>query len=474
MFLKNEPALIAMLALFFFSCRDQGVDPLDNTSKMSINLQYNECGGTAGNSLYVNVPYKVVYGDLLNPIPNGYEYSWDLGDGGISTKQNFSHTYTKPGSYSIKLTLKKGSNVWKKDTTFTVFPKPKLFGDENVQIMPLKLFAKDEFIYCLYASPLPTSSNYQLSLLKLNKNLDSLGTIPLSGIINNLDDIYKIHLTSRNTIAILERTTYKEFDFDGQLVKQYSLSYSDPSDIIVEDNGTIFSLNVYRSNPTNILTIVHSKLDVNLVRSQKTYNFSLPAGNMHIKNPKFDKDKNIITAVYDNECCSDKFNCFKIDTLGNRIWEKIIEGKFLDLHVQNDGYVFVYYTTDIVTLKQSFKISKVSFNGEFLFTTTTDMEYIPVPKLFTSVCNKQNELIWLVLPMLRMVGADASGKITMNKVYGNIGGRCYPETNIDLYIPDADKKLTLVKYFTYYEQGRFSPSKIGLFWSDRNGKIIEK
>jgi hypothetical protein len=474
MFLKHTPVLIALLALFFFSCRDQSIDPTDNTPKMSINLQYNECSGPVEHSMYANVAYRVVYGDMPNPIPNGYEYAWDLGDGSIDTKQNFSHTYTKVGNYSIKLTLKKGSNVWKKDTSFEVLPKPKLLGDDNVEIKPLKLFAKDEFIYCLYATQLITSSNYQLSLLKLNKNLDSLGTIPLSGVINNVNYIYKIHLTARNTIGILEYTTYKEFDFDGKLLKEYSLFYSEPSDIIFEADGTILSVNVNRSFLTNSMTITRSKLDINQMRPQKMYNFSLPTGNMTVKSPKFDKDKNIVTAVFDNECCSAKFNCYKIDTLGNKLWEKTIDGAFLDLHIQDDGYVLVYLTTDIVTRKQSFKISKIGFNGDSLFTTVADVEYIFEPRLYPTVCNKQNDLIWLVLPNLRILGVNATGKITLNKAYGNIGGGCYPETTNDLYIPDADKKLTLVKHFTFYDPGRFSPSKIGLFWTDRNGKIIEK
>lgn len=465
-----------LLVLFVISCREQGIDPSDNTPNIPITLQYDGCGGPLGHSMYANVSYKIVHDYRTFPLSNGYTYSWDLGDGSTETKQVFSHTYAKPGTYSIKLTLKKGSNIWKKDTTFEVLPKQKLYGDENLEIKPLKLFAKDEFIYCLYAVQLATSSNYQLSLLKLNKNLDSLGTIPFFGVINNVDYIYKIHLTTRNTIAILEYTTYKEFDFNGNLIKEYFLFSTKPSDILFDDDGTILSLNVNLYSGTNSITIMRSKLDINLMRPQKMYNFSLPTGNITVKSPKFDKDKNIITAVFDNECClgSAKFNCFKIDTLGNKLWEKTIDGTFLDLYVQDDGYVFVYLTRDIITQKQNFTISKVGFNGNPLFTTVANVEYTFEPRLFESVCNKQNDLIWLGLLNLQQIGVNASGQITINKTYGNLNGNCYPETIKDIYIPDADKKLTLVKHSTYYEPGWRSYSKIGLFWTDRNGKIIEK
>jgi hypothetical protein len=472
MFLKNKLSLILLLALFVGSCRLTPIDPPppDDTPTMSINLQHNECNRLE-HSTYANIDYKIVFGDTPNPVPNGFEYSWDMGDGSSTkTQQNFSHTYSKSGIYSIKLTLKKGANVWKKDTTFEVLPKAKLYGDENVGIIPLRLFAKDAFIYCLHAAQMTTSSNYVLSLLKVNKNLDSLGTIPLSGVFNNVDYIYKIQLTARNTIAILEYTTYKEYDFDGKLLKQYSLFASQPTDIIFEDDGSILSINVN----SNRIDITRSKLDINLMRPSKMNTFTLPTDNIGIKSPKFDKDKNIITATYESNCCAGKFTCIKIDTLGNKLWEKKLDGLFLDSYVQDDGYAFVYLTTDNVTRKQIFNISKLGFNGELLFTTDAKVENVSLPLLSPIVCYKQNDLIWLGLLNLRMVGMTTSGRITMNKTYGNLNGKCYPETINDIYAPDADKKLVLARHFTFYEPGRFSPSKISLFWTDRNGKVLEK
>ncbi len=40
--------------------------------------------------------------DLSTNSPTSW--SWDFGDGGSSTEQNPSHTYTTPGVYSVRLT----------------------------------------------------------------------------------------------------------------------------------------------------------------------------------------------------------------------------------------------------------------------------------------------------------------------------------------------------------------------------------
>ena len=67
-----------------------------------------------------NVPLTVVFTDASTNNPTSW--SWDFGDGGTSTLQNPSHTYTTAGTYSVSLTATNayGSNTLTKTGYITV------------------------------------------------------------------------------------------------------------------------------------------------------------------------------------------------------------------------------------------------------------------------------------------------------------------------------------------------------------------
>ncbi|MEI6765952.1 MAG: PKD domain-containing protein [Bacteroidota bacterium] len=70
-------------------------------------------------------PLTVTFHDLSTPAPNSW--SWTFGDGGTSTAQNPSHTYSAPGTYTATLISANGSGC--SDTvvhTITVYGPPNL------------------------------------------------------------------------------------------------------------------------------------------------------------------------------------------------------------------------------------------------------------------------------------------------------------------------------------------------------------
>jgi hypothetical protein len=54
-------------------------------------------------SLFGNAPLKVNFTDLSNWVISNW--LWDFGDGSTSSEQNPSHTYTNPGTYTVRLTV---------------------------------------------------------------------------------------------------------------------------------------------------------------------------------------------------------------------------------------------------------------------------------------------------------------------------------------------------------------------------------
>ncbi|HCS20759.1 MAG TPA: hypothetical protein DIW47_09400 [Bacteroidetes bacterium] len=77
-------------------------------------LTQNGCSDTANKTILVNELPSAVFtvqsaltGDgqmvFLGPVGSGYSYQWFLGDGGKSTIQGFTHTYTAAGNYVVQL-----------------------------------------------------------------------------------------------------------------------------------------------------------------------------------------------------------------------------------------------------------------------------------------------------------------------------------------------------------------------------------
>ncbi len=70
------------------------------------------------------------------------DYSWNFGDGGSSSLMNPSHTYTKAGAFTIKLTVtgSGGSNLMSKEGYITVFD-PALIPNPEFSAQPLSGFS---------------------------------------------------------------------------------------------------------------------------------------------------------------------------------------------------------------------------------------------------------------------------------------------------------------------------------------------
>jgi beta propeller repeat protein len=76
-------------------------------------------------------PLQVQFNDLSE---NATEWSWDFGDGNISTKQNPTHTYFSPGAYLVSLKVSNSNVTDSKSSNITVLSKsilPVLPGNIN-------------------------------------------------------------------------------------------------------------------------------------------------------------------------------------------------------------------------------------------------------------------------------------------------------------------------------------------------------
>lgn len=77
---------------------------------------------TANDSTSCKAPFTVQFTDLT---PGASEWLWDFGDGGTSTLQNPSHTYTAEGGYSVSLTVTTAagcSSTFTKPSYITIAP----------------------------------------------------------------------------------------------------------------------------------------------------------------------------------------------------------------------------------------------------------------------------------------------------------------------------------------------------------------
>jgi hypothetical protein len=327
-------------------------------------------------------------------------------------------------------------------------------------------------IYCLYAEQLKTSSEYKLSFLKLNKNLDSIGKIDFAERINNVNYLYKIFLSPRNTIIIISDIYYLEFDFEGRIISKSTISLV-PLDFIFDSNGNILMVSAFTN--TDGIYIYRSYFDGSFARVAKLNSFIAPKKGYRyaISNAKFDNNKNIIFSGYNDTCCGKISDIIKLDTLGNKIWEKKLEGTILDTQIQDDGYLFYYHSNNFGSLTETYKFSKMNLKGDLIYTVDTKIPMID--KIYPNVYGKQNDVNWVGLLNFRFISLDALGKINVNRIYGLGSLKCFQDTMEDLYIADNDKKLVVGKITRESNTPqRYPYSKMVLFWTDKNGKVIEK
>jgi PKD repeat protein len=82
-------------------------------------------------ALKTGIPVK-----MINYSIDADSYAWDFGDGTTSTEEQPEHTYTQPGTYTIKLTASskngKKDNTQIKSVTITVNTNPMFVGTYDV------------------------------------------------------------------------------------------------------------------------------------------------------------------------------------------------------------------------------------------------------------------------------------------------------------------------------------------------------
>jgi PKD repeat protein len=78
--------------------------------------------------------------DFINSSVGGYPFTWDFGDGTVSTETNPMHTYDTPGTYHVRLSgTGPDGIIITRDTTVVVYEQP----DAEMEVTPALVFVSD-------------------------------------------------------------------------------------------------------------------------------------------------------------------------------------------------------------------------------------------------------------------------------------------------------------------------------------------
>ncbi|HOX76259.1 MAG TPA: PKD domain-containing protein, partial [Bacteroidales bacterium] len=75
---------------------------------------------------------NVTFADQTTPVSTYWKYIWDFGDGGSSTEQNPSHTYTGTGTYNVMLTVSNGKCSGNVSHPVIVLPIPPVADFDSI------------------------------------------------------------------------------------------------------------------------------------------------------------------------------------------------------------------------------------------------------------------------------------------------------------------------------------------------------
>ncbi len=108
LFSRSIFALFALVLFTVVSCKKDDESTPPSTDVLVASFQY-EVSATN--------PFEVAF---TNFSQNATSYAWDFGDGGTSTDESPTYTYTEGGSFTVKLTSSDGTDTSDKSETITI------------------------------------------------------------------------------------------------------------------------------------------------------------------------------------------------------------------------------------------------------------------------------------------------------------------------------------------------------------------
>ncbi|MBL0745696.1 PKD domain-containing protein [Chryseolinea lacunae] len=137
-----------------------------------------------------NYPYKVNFKDLSTPSFVN-QWTWEFGDGTVSTEMNPSHIYSFAGEYTVKLTVKSGAEQSNYSKTITVTTELRAIINASLASGPPPLTVD---LSCAESTGLITSHTWSIS--------PNNGFTYISGGANSINPTIRFDVTGVYTITL--------------------------------------------------------------------------------------------------------------------------------------------------------------------------------------------------------------------------------------------------------------------------------
>jgi PKD repeat protein len=199
---------------------------------IKVDFDINKIGGCA--------PLDVTFTNKTSPDISGFSYNWDLGNGDKLQTKHAATTYTKPGSYTVSLTVSKNGKC-NQTTTYSnainvkPAPDPKLVVDDSVSCyVPFEVNVEDQgtasnswtwlldgkpvtkgqtstvtiSTYAAHVISLVTANNYgcvsdtlnkliQVQPIEVTATVDTQGCVPLTVQFRNTSNLGKYGMATQ-------------------------------------------------------------------------------------------------------------------------------------------------------------------------------------------------------------------------------------------------------------------------------------
>ncbi|MDD5023840.1 MAG: 6-bladed beta-propeller, partial [Methanoregula sp.] len=181
-----------------------------------------------------NFPLTVQFNDTSTGSPTAWEWVFD--DWGTSTLQNPSHTYTSPGNYTVSLTIKNGSESFKKTVPGCI----RVTRSDLVITQPSAnetRFAemRDFYVYGIFpTSPFGTPGDVKIELFPASSCNGTVCTgIPLRQIQSHVDPVTGTTNQSCLDFSFVNGATVKGGYVPDIVINPDGSGYTDPNNKVV-------------------------------------------------------------------------------------------------------------------------------------------------------------------------------------------------------------------------------------------------
>ncbi|MDX9799058.1 MAG: PKD domain-containing protein [Bacteroidales bacterium] len=191
----------------------------DNFPEVYIKVSYHN---TYGNICFAGTPVKLRpetvhynFGDLSEN--HAFDYSWDFGDGNKSTNEKVEHTFDKPGSYNVNLSIYNNRDSLLIDTIIDVSIYPRIVEQNSTTENGKYIYQTDNRRYTIvYTYNEGTSSDDWYAISYNDTTIVSKTDLNLE-LYPEVKEL--IHNQSGNFVMLTD-TWYKEFTSNGSLINK--------------------------------------------------------------------------------------------------------------------------------------------------------------------------------------------------------------------------------------------------------------